>query len=209
MKKFILTFFLILAFNFTNAYFLESLDAAKFLASKWIIVEKNNPLDYHLDSYVLRQEVAWVARWVASIPKKSFCENEFLDVSATKPNSWACYSVEALRDNDLIAKNSYFNPERDISKAEALWMIVKAAGFDYSYNPNSKKIWQEQLKDYAVFKWIVWDFSDYNEKATRWWIFEIAKNSIELIKTWKIDDDWNIEVDDDLKNILEELFSNS
>jgi hypothetical protein len=48
------------------------------------------------------------------------CDNSFTDVSATTPNDWACYTVEALLDAGLIAANPQFNPEREITKAEAI-----------------------------------------------------------------------------------------
>jgi hypothetical protein len=49
-----------------------------------------------LDNPVLRQEIAGIARALANLPKKSYCENKFNDVSATRPNTWACSSIEAL-----------------------------------------------------------------------------------------------------------------
>ncbi len=208
IKSLLIFIFIVISIISVKAYFLESLQAAQYLAWKGIIVEKSNPQDYHLDSYVLRQEVAAVARWVAWLAKKSTCDNEFVDVSATRPNSWICYTAEALRDANLIAKNKYFNPEYKITKAEALWMMVKAAWFDYNYNPSLWTSWQKQLVDYAKYKWIIANFTDYNTLATRWWIFEIGKKSMEIIKNWKINNEWNIEIDEDVKEILDDLFSN-
>ena len=211
MKKFFNILISLLVFTSfiitTNAYFLESLNAANYLADLCIIVKKSNDKDYNLDKFVLRQEVAAVARWVAWLNKKAVCENEFKDVSATKPNSWICYSAEALRDAWIIAKNDYFNPENKITKAEALGMMVKAAWFDYNYDPSKNTSWQKQLVDYASYKWIVWNFTDYNTLATRWWVFEAWEKSLKIIKNWKINSDWNVDVDPDVENILKELFS--
>ncbi len=187
----------------TNAYVLESLNAAKFLAGSGIIVEKTNPSDYNLDSNVLRQEVAAVARGVAGISKKSSCDNSFKDITNKKPNSWVCYTAEALRDNNLIAKNSHFNPEQKITKAEALGMMVKSAWFDYNYNPNLWTTWQKQLVDYATYKWIVWNFSDYNTFATRWWVFEVWEKSMKIVAGGET----NIEDLDNIEDILWELFA--
>ena len=189
----------------TNAYVLESLNSAKFLAESGIIVERSKASEYNLDSNVLRQEVAAVARWVAGISKKEKCENLFDDIADNRPNNWICYTAEALRDKKLIASNSHFNPEQKITKAEALGMMVKSAWFDYSYNSSLWTTWQEQLADYAIYKWIVWNFSDYNTFATRWWIFEAWEKSMKIIKNWKINEDWNIDIDDEIKEILWEL----
>jgi hypothetical protein len=181
------------------------LESANYLAEKWIIVKKVKASEYNLDSSVLRQEVAAVARWVAGISKKDKCENEFRDISNNRPNNWICYTDEALRDNNLIASNTHFNPEQKITKAEALGMMVKAAWFDYKYDSSKNTTWQKQLADYASYKWIVWNFSDYNTFATRWWIFEAWEKSMEIMKNWKINDDWNIDVDDDIEEVLWEL----
>jgi hypothetical protein len=31
-------------------------------------------------------------------------------------------------------------------------MLIKSIGFDYSYDPNNPKNWQEQIVDFAVSK---------------------------------------------------------
>ncbi len=47
------------------------LEAANSLAEKDIINDhKNDPENYNLNDYVLRQEIAAVSRWVAWLPKK-------------------------------------------------------------------------------------------------------------------------------------------
>jgi hypothetical protein len=208
MKKIIISLLVFISFWITtNAYFLESLNAANYLANLWIIVKKNNAKDYNLDKFVLRQEVAAVARWVAWINKKSICENEFKDITSYNPNNWICYTAEALRDAWIIAKNNYFNPEKKVTKAEALWMMVKAAWFDYNYDPSKNSSWQKQLVDYATYKWIISNFTNYNSLATRWWVFEAWEKSLKIIKNWKVNSDWNVDIDTDVEDILKELFS--
>jgi len=73
-------------------------------------------------------------------------------LSDTNPNSWACRNVEVLVDNDLISKNTNFRPEDKITKSEAIAMLIKAIGFDYSYDSRSSKNWQQQVVDYAAEK---------------------------------------------------------
>lgn len=164
-------------YSYTN----DMLDAANSLASKWIINDhKGNPSLYNLDSKVLRQEIAAVSRWVAWIDKSTTCKNIFSDVSSTKPNSWICYNVEPLVENSLISKNDKFRPEDYITKTEALGMLIKSIWFDYKYNSDDSRGWQEQIVSYAVNKWIVDNFTDYNTEATRWWVFEVADFSMEV-----------------------------
>lgn len=151
------------------------------LADLGIINYQFNINDYRLKDNVLRQEIAAVTLWLASWNKKTSCAGTFKDVSATKPNSWACYSVEALADANLIAKNASFYPESNITKAESIWMIVKAVyGNQYSYNENKTGTWQEQVVDFAANKWILLKFSDYNAEASRGFVFEIAANALDI-----------------------------
>lgn len=155
------------------------LESANSLAEQKIINNHvNNPENYNLSDNVLRQEIAAVARWVAKLPKKWRCDNEFKDLTDTKPNTWACRNVEALVDNDLIAKNEYFRPEDKITKSETIAMLIKAIWFDYKFNPNSDKNWQEQIVEYAASKGVVELFTDYNTDATRWWVFQVADTTI-------------------------------
>ena len=182
MKK-ILTWLVIglIFYSSSYAYTINQLKSANSLAKKWIINNHlMNPSAYNLDSNVLRQEIAAISRWVAWIPKATKCNNIFKDLTDKKPNSWACINIEPLRQNDIIANNEYFRPEDPITKTETLWMLIKSIWFNYSYNPNNPKNWQEQIVDFAVEKWIVDKFTDYNTYATRAWVFEVADYSINL-----------------------------
>ena len=165
-----------MAYSYTSG----QLDAANSLASEWIINDNSANADgYKLDQNVLRQEIAAVARGVAGISKTTTCNNRFSDVSSNNPNTWACYSVEALLNADLIASNATFRPEDSITKAEGLGMLVKAAcGDDYSYNSSQAGSWQEQVVAYASDKLIVDNFTDYNTLATRGWVFEAGSNAM-------------------------------
>jgi hypothetical protein len=79
-----------------------------------------------LDAPVLRQEIALISRRVSGVKENPTCKNIFADVTATKPNTWVCKNVEALVEHNLISKNKFFNPERNISKSEALIMFIKS-----------------------------------------------------------------------------------
>lgn len=169
-------------FSFTDI----EIDSANFLAKKGIIVDNSaNPLGYNLDSNVLRQEIAGLTLEVSKYARPENCKWKFKDVNTRIPNSWACYSIEWLLNNKIISENEYFRPEENISKSEALWMIVKAVyGDEYSYNEELEKSWQEQVVEYAVSKWLSDSFADYDEFATRWFVFDISKRGI-IIKEEK------------------------
>lgn len=163
------------------AYNNDELNAANSLAEQEIINDKSaTPDDYNLDDYVLRQEIAAVSRWVAWLEKKDSCDNIFTDLSSTNPNSWACVNVEPLVDNDLISSNDTFRPEDNITKAESIWMLIKSIGFDYNYDSSNSDGWQKQIVDFAVEKWVVDEFTDYDAEATRWWVFKVADTTIKV-----------------------------
>lgn len=155
------------------------LDAANSLAKQKIINNHiSDPEKYNLNDNVLRQEIAAVARGVAKLDKKDKCDNIFKDLSDTKPNTWACRNVEVLVDHNLIAKNINFRPEDKITKSETIAMLIKAIGFDYKFNKNSSKNWQQQVVEYAASKGVVDLFKDYNTDATRGWVFKVADTTI-------------------------------
>ncbi len=145
MKK-LAIFLFVLWFLFSNtfAYTSLELDAANNLAKKWIIKNNSsNPNLYNLDKPVLRQEIGLISRRVSWVAENSSCKNIFKDVSSTKPNDWVCKNIEALVENKLISANEFFNPERNISKSEALIMFIKSIGFiDFEIDEKSEKNWQ-------------------------------------------------------------------
>lgn len=196
MKKY-LALLLMFVLSFSTA-FASSADQyyTKRLSDLWIINKKDKLLDYNLNYNVLRQEIAAVALWLAKVQKKAECDNIFKDVSDTKPNTWACYTVEALAEAWVIAKNETFRPEDNISKAESIWMIVTALYWkEYSYDSSKWWSWQSQVVDFAANKWIVENFADYNVPATRWFVFRVAANWLD-IKDWKDIFVWEKKVDD-------------
>ena len=176
-----------------SAYTPLELESADNLALRQIIQNHQvDPINYNLDSPVLRQEIALISRRVSWIAEKNSCDNLFDDVSATVPNNWACKNIEALVDYNLISANTSFNPERNISKSEALIMFIKSIWFaDFEIDANSSLSWQEQVVAFAVTNWVVDNFTDYNTEAKRGWIFQIADFSIKVKEkrmeewTWK------------------------
>lgn len=182
MKK-LLAFIALLSISFSTFADYDSdemLEAANDLAQRKIISDKSaNPSDYNLQDNVLRQEIGLVAMRLAKLEKKSSCDNMFKDLSATKPNDWACIHIETLVENNLISKNELFRPEDNITKAESLKMLIKAIGYDFEYDQNSSVSWQKQYVDFAVSKNIIDEFTDYDSLASRWWVFIVAAYTIE------------------------------
>ena len=183
-KKILTALILVLSILLTSttyAFTAEMLNSANSLAAKEII--KNHSGDseaYNLDLNVLRQEIALISRRVSGVEENSSCRNLFKDVTSTTPNTWVCNNVEALVENDLISANEYFNPERNISKSEALIMFIRSIGFDFTIDENSSKNWQQQVVEFAVANEVVENFTDYNVDAKRGWIFKIADYSIKI-----------------------------
>lgn len=173
-----------------SAYSTSEIEAANTLAQAGVIVDQSaNPAAYNLDQNVLRQEIAAVARGIAGLDKKTTCDGVFTDVSATTPNTWACYSVEALADAGLIAKNAQFRPEANISKAEAVGMVVKAAFDDaYAYDASKGTTWQEQVVAFAVANGIVSNFTNYDTAATRGFVFEAGANAMSSTEDEEMND---------------------
>lgn len=166
----------------TNAYSTSEVEAANKLAAAGIVNSHTNAADYQLDRQVLRQEIAALARGVAKLEKTTTCSNIFADVTATTPNTWACYSVEALANAGLIARNANFRPESNITKAEAVGMIVKAA-YGNEYQAVAGSDWQKQVVDFAVSKGIVSQFTNYTTPATRGFVFEVAAKALDTKKS--------------------------
>jgi hypothetical protein len=120
-----------------SASALNLLNYAEYLADKHVIVRQRPIENYALSDRVLRQEVVGIALRLTAgnfrnietivLPDPYTCENVFLDVGQNRPNSWACRSVEIAAKNGIITKNNkHFRPEDDITRAEAIAMILSA-----------------------------------------------------------------------------------
>lgn len=192
MKKILTALFLSLFFiNLNNsfAYTQKEKLAADFLSYKDIINSQEKAEDYNLDKEITRREMSKVTIKLSWISVFDNCSEIFWDL---KKWDWWCKYAELWVKNNFFAKNKNFNPDNNISKIEALKMVMKA-----------RKIEKENIEDWK--KWYVKsavksgllekEFSDYDTKATRWWIFILAQRAIEY--------SWN---DEDIK-LIEELLN--
>ena len=175
------------------AYSNEQFEAANDLASRDIIVTKADATGYSLNQKVLRQEIAAVARGIAKLSKATEYKGTYSDVTMTTPNDWAWQTVEPLADAGIIAKNATFRPEDPISKAEAIGMMMKATfGSEYSYDESKWTTWQEQVVTFAVEKGVASSFTNYNDSATRGFVFEAGSDALSVIETDETKDEGDI-----------------
>lgn len=153
----------------------DYITAANRLADEGIIVNrKSNPSLYKVDSPISRQELVWIIAKMTDAPSKKYCENIFSDVSATKPNTWACARIEWLLSVWAIAKNDKFRPTSNLSKAEAIGLIAKTLYPEAYAQYQHSGTWQEKAIDFTMWRLILLEKVDNpNEPATRGFIFKM------------------------------------
>ncbi len=169
----------------TRSKTINTISDADILADFGIITKKETLAEYRLDNNVLRQEVIGMAIKLAGItpPAEYTCKNTFRDVSAVKPNNWVCRAVEMGVENGIVSgANKNFNPESNITRAEALAILMKAAGIKIQEWENSKYAdvtvsWQINIVNTAFSYSFIDTATNFypNKNATRWEIFNMAK----------------------------------
>ena len=159
------------------AYETTDVTAANALAAAKVINDHSaDPAKYNLEQNVLRQETAKIAvNLNKDVTVKTSCDNEFSDITATTPNDWICGYAEALRDAGKVSANAKFNPETNVSKSEAVKMMLDAAGCTDFYSDAAK--WQSQTVEFAAANNIASSFTDYNTPASRAFVFNVANNA--------------------------------
>lgn len=162
-----------------------------YLASLGIVKKQNSEAGYNLQNYVLRQEVVWMAMKLGkfNFPENYICKRIFRDVSSIKPNNWICRSVEIAANKGIVSTfNKYFNPESSITRAEALAILIKAAGIRIDTSKSTSKYtdvtitWQINLVNTALKYAFIngWTRFYPNSKATREEIFTMARKIAEF-----------------------------
>lgn len=162
------------------------------IADKNIIKKQDNIMAYNSNSFVLRQEIIGIAvklRWI-SLPDNYSCKNIYKDVSSKRPNNWVCRVAEIGAQNGLVSKeNLNFNPEKNVTRAEALAILFNAFNVDYknfdiswySFHKNIQS-WQKPILAYAVYVDInsdtLWVLA--NLPALRWEIFTYIDKLMKL-----------------------------
>lgn len=174
-----------------SASALNLLNYAEYLADKHVIVRQRPIENYALSDRVLRQEVVGIAirltGWnfrnidTIALPDPYTCENIFADVWQNNPNSWACRSVEIAAKNGIITKNNkHFRPEDDITRAEAIAMILSAVKL--MPKTNTSQPWQENVMETSKNLGILPEgVIAGDEKITRWELFYVVSNIIKVL----------------------------
>lgn len=174
------------------------LEFANFLVSQDMIVGHKDELQkYRLENTITRAELIWIALKVAGIdlPNTYSCKKYYRDVSASYPNDWACRVIETAADNNIVTRgNTYFRPNDNITKAEALSILMKAKNIQYERNiqkpwyKSDTPQWQIDILEWAVKNWIIQEYETYgvNAPAIRGDIFKQATYT--LIASWDVVD---------------------
>lgn len=195
MKK--LALFVVLSFWFLlSVYAYNSTDtqSANYLAGKGYIVDNSaNPDEYRLEDNITRKEIMKVIAKLGWVTPAEKCDGKFTDVS----DDWGCKYIEWALGQGIIAANTNFRPDDNITKAEAMKMIMNVKGIEKTYE---WEVWQENYMNTAFDACIVDSVSGYNSNAARKWIFNAAYNTEE---TPECNDQ---ATEDELEAILDELF---
>ncbi len=165
----------------TNAADYTELEAANKLATLGVIVDKSStPAEYRLGDTITRREMLKVMMNLSSVTVTDTCEGKYADLSAL---DWGCKYAEAALWAGFIAPNANFRPDDNVSKIEALKMIMQARGIE---KDASQADWRVGYVVAAVDAPILdasgmyGSFTDYDTSALRGWIFVVAAQAVDL-----------------------------
>jgi len=180
----------VLNLNLVSAYTEKEKLSADFLSYKDIINTQENGEGYELDKKITRREMAKVTLKLSWLNVENKCNWIYWDL---KSWDWGCKYAEIWLKNNFFAENNNFNPDNNISKIEALKMVMKGRKIEKEKSED----WREGYVNSAVKSGLLEEnFSDYDMRATRWWIFLMAKHAIEY--SW---DDEDIKLIEELLNL--------
>jgi len=151
-------------------------DAANALAAAGVISDNSSNVSaYRLGDTITRREMLKVMVNMAT-PKltvENKCEGKFTDLPAT---DWGCKYAETALAAGFLAANSKFRPNDNVSKAEALKMVMKAQGIAKDASAAS---WEAAYVNAAVTAGLISaSFSDYSTASKRGFTFSAAANAI-------------------------------
>ena len=187
---------------------IREFDSANYLADEWIIKDVRIWLDirgtqyelmgggemmaimdgYRLHETITRKEVMKIVMKLSEKTITDTCRWVFSDV----PADWGCKYIEAALDAWYIASNPRFRPDDNITKTEAMKLVLKAK---WVQKTEETDVWQSDYMETAYFHWIIdAKYTDFNANAYRGWIFSIATATIEkedeiFEKGWIVSDE--------------------
>jgi hypothetical protein len=158
-------------------YVLKSpLEAANFLGQSQIIQYYGDaPSEYRLESTITRQEVMKIIAKLSGERIPTSCVGTFSDVDL---NGWGCKYIEWALWKWYIAQNALFRPSDNITKTEAMKLILKVRNIPKIQETSA---WQEDYMMTAYeYGLISQKYFDFNADASRGWIFQISTATIEM-----------------------------
>jgi hypothetical protein len=144
-------------------------DAEK-LAEAGIILSQDSAAGYRLEDEITRREFMKVVMNLSGLAVSDTCEGKFADLPSS---DWGCKYAEAALDAGFIAANSTFRPDDNVSKWEALKMILKSKGLEKAdgFGEDFVGAYVQAALDNGI---ITQSFTDYNAGATRSFNFSAA-----------------------------------
>lgn len=182
------------------AYTSDDVDNAELLAKAGIITQQTEAGWYRLDDTISRQEVVGIALRLAghTPPVDYVCKWYYKDAKFAPKHrdAWVCASAELAADKGIVTREkTNFRPKSNVTRAEALAMLMKSAEIDYAseayngsdtadlYNSRTPE-WQITLLEWANALGIIdlsgdgspEDIFQPNKPATRAQVFEFVVN---------------------------------
>lgn len=153
---------------------LSEIDAASYLAEQSMIQDhRDNPEDFRLKEGITRQETLKTVMKLSWKEVIDNCEGVFSDVKT----GWGCKYIEAALRNWYIAKNNTFRANDLITKTEVAKLVLKAKNIE---KVQTTKNWQnDYMETLHYYGLIEGKYYDYNENATRGWIFSIVTATLQ------------------------------
>ncbi len=131
----VIIFFLSVASGIAFGYTNTDIIYAQALAKNGIIIDHSaDPENYRFDDSISRAELTSIALKIRGtiLPEDYSCKIYYTDVTV---NDWICRAVELSADAWLISREkTLFNPNRDVSKSEALSILMKSMGIPFGTN---------------------------------------------------------------------------
>lgn len=159
--------------SFVYGYTEHEHNSANILAEKGIIVAQTDPILYRLDDTITRKEFMKVFVLLIGSEVEDKCDFSFRDVG----NDWWCKYIEWALRNSHIAKNLDFRPRDQITKAEAMKLILKAR-----WVSRVQSSWDWRFDDMVTARKrgiIELRYYDYDTYASRGWIFAVAATPLD------------------------------
>ncbi len=160
----------------------QNLSDSDFLALKEIISKQKTVADYHLSDFVKKEEVVAMAVKMLGIyiPDDYTCHGTYDDLSATRPNNWACKVMETAVEKWLITiEGRRARPEEYITLIDTVNIFLKVGGIKIEqYTGGEFEPWQNNVIGTAFRKWIIdisFHITSANKKTSRSDLFRIAR----------------------------------